>query len=119
MNPFFQISDRKIGHDFEPVVIAEIGINHEGSLTVAKQMVDAAKDAGVEIIKHQTHIVDDEMSSAAKNTIPGNAKVSIYEIMKRCALNEEDEYSLMKYVESKGMIFISTPNLLCVGLWKP
>lgn len=109
MNPFFQISHRKIGHDFVPVVIAEIGINHEGSLTVAKQMVDAAKDAGVEIIKHQTHIVDDEMSSAAKNTIPGNAKVSIYEIMKRCALNEEDEYSLMKYVESKGMIFISTP----------
>ncbi len=109
MNPFFQIKNRKIGYDFEPLVIAEIGINHEGSITVAKEMVDAAKDAGVEVIKHQTHIVDDEMSSAAKNTIPGNASVSIYEIMKRCSLNEEDEYELMKYVESKGMIFISTP----------
>ena len=109
MNPFFEIKGRKIGYDFEPLVIAEIGINHEGSLVVAKQMVDAAKEAGVEVIKHQTHIVDDEMSAAAKNTIPGNAKVSIYEIMKRCALNEEDEYALMQYVESKGMIFISTP----------
>jgi N-acetylneuraminate synthase len=108
MNPFFEIKERKVGYDFEPLVIAEIGINHEGSLVVAKQMVDAAKEAGVEVIKHQTHIVDDEMSAAAKNTIPGNAKVSIYEIMKRCALNEEDEYELMKYVESKGMIFIST-----------
>ena len=109
MNPFFQIKNRKIGYDFEPLVIAEIGINHEGSLFVAKQMVDAAKDAGAEVVKHQTHIVDDEMSSAAKNTIPGNAKISIYEIMKRCSLNEQDEYELMKYVESREMIFISTP----------
>lgn len=109
MSPFFEIKNRKVGYDFDPLVIAEIGINHEGSLAVAKQMVDAAKDAGVEIVKHQTHIVDDEMSAAAKNTIPGNASVSIYEIMKRCALDEEDEYELMKYVESKGMIFISTP----------
>lgn len=109
MNPFFEIGNRKIGYDFEPLVIAEIGINHEGSLMVAKEMVDAAKAAGVEVIKHQTHIVEDEMSAAAKNTIPGNAKVSIYEIMKRCSLNESDEYELMKYVESLGMIFISTP----------
>ncbi|MDQ6763476.1 MAG: N-acetylneuraminate synthase family protein [Bacteroidota bacterium] len=109
MNPFLEIKDRKVGYDFEPLVIAEIGINHEGSLVVAKQMVDAAKEVGVEVIKHQTHIVDDEMSGAAKDTIPGNAKVSIYEIMKRCALNEEDELELMQYVESKGMIFISTP----------
>ncbi|MDP1844446.1 MAG: N-acetylneuraminate synthase family protein [Sediminibacterium sp.] len=109
MNPFFEIGTRKIGYDYAPLVIAEIGINHEGSLEVAKAMVDAAKAAGVELIKHQTHIVDDEMSAAAKNTIPGNAKVSIYEIMKRCALNEQDEYELMRYVESQGMIFISTP----------
>lgn len=109
MNPFFEIKTRKVGYDFEPLVIAEIGINHEGSLSIAKQMVDAAKTAGVEVIKHQTHIVDDEMSAAAKNTIPGNAKISIYEIMKRCALNEQDEYELKKYVESKDMIFISTP----------
>ena len=72
-------------------------------------MVDAAKKAGVEIVKHQTHIVEDEMSSAAKNTIPGNADVSIYEIMRRCSLNEADELELKNYVEENGMIFISTP----------
>ncbi|HNE94163.1 MAG TPA: polyhydroxyalkanoate biosynthesis repressor PhaR, partial [Chitinophagaceae bacterium] len=74
-NPFFEIAGRKIGYDYEPLVIAEIGINHEGSLQTAKEMVDAAKAAGIEIVKHQTHIVEDEMSSAAKNTIPGNATV--------------------------------------------
>lgn len=109
MNNYFEIAGRKIGIDYEPLVIAEIGINHEGSITVAKEMVDAAKAAGVEVVKHQTHIVEDEMSSAAKNTIPGNADVSIYEIMRRCSLNEEDELELKSYVESLGMIFISTP----------
>lgn len=109
MNNFIEIQGRKIGRDYPPFVIAEIGINHEGSLKVAKEMVDAAHRAGAECVKHQTHIVEDEMSGAAKKVIPGNADVSIYEIMKRCALNEEDEIALKEYVESKGMIFISTP----------
>ena len=104
-----EIAGRKIGAEYPPVVIAEIGINHEGSLEVAKEMVDAAHRAGVEIVKHQTHIVEDEMSGAAKKVIPGNADVSIYEIMERCSLNEREELELKKYVESKGMIFISTP----------
>ena len=109
MKPYIEIAGRKIGPDFPPLVIAEIGINHEGSLAVAKEMVDAAYRAGVEVIKHQTHIVEDEMSGAAKKVIPGNADVSIYEIMERCSLNEADELELKNYVESKGMIFISTP----------
>jgi N-acetylneuraminate synthase len=109
MKPYIEIAGRKIGLDCPPLVIAEIGINHEGSLAVAKQMVDAAKRAGVEVVKHQTHIVEDEMSGAAKKVIPGNSNVSIYEIMERCALNEADELELKKHVESNGMIFISTP----------
>ncbi|MFC5684462.1 N-acetylneuraminate synthase family protein [Flavobacterium sp. MAHUQ-51] len=109
MNPYIEIAGRKVGIDYPPLVIAEIGINHEGSLAVAKQMVDAAHRAGVEVVKHQTHIVADEMSGAAKKVIPGNADVSIYEIMERCALNEEEELALKNYVESKGMIFMSTP----------
>lgn len=109
MNPYIEIAGRKIGPDYPPLVIAEIGINHEGSLVIAKEMVDAAHRAGVEVVKHQTHIVADEMSGAAKKVIPGNATVSIYEIMERCSLNEADELELKNYVESKGMIFISTP----------
>ena len=103
------LGGRHIGAHHPPVVIAEIGINHEGSLSVAKQMVDAAHSAGVEIVKHQTHIVSDEMSAAAKRVIPGNAAEAIYDIMARCALNEQDERSLKTYVEAKGMLFLSTP----------
>lgn len=109
MKPSFKIENRMIGYDYEPLVIAEIGINHEGSLSVAFEMVDAAIESGAEVIKHQTHVVEDEMSGDAKKVIPGNADVSIYEIMERCALNEADEIKLKNYVESKGAIFISTP----------
>ena len=104
-----QIEHRKIGPEYPPLVIAEIGINHEGSLDTAKKMVDAAARSGAEIIKHQTHIVEDEMSPAAKKVIPGNADVSIYDIMARCALSEEEEMELKQYTESKGLIFLSTP----------
>jgi N-acetylneuraminate synthase len=105
----FQIAGHWIGDNHPPVVIAEIGINHEGSLPLALAMVDAAIDAGAEIIKHQTHIIEDEMSDEAKMVIPGNTDVSIYEIMERCALSEEDERCLMDHVQKRGAIFISTP----------
>jgi Sialic acid synthase len=104
-----KIGNRIIGEEYPPLIIAEIGINHGGSLKVAKEMVDAAKEAGAEVIKHQTHIIDDEMSAEAKKVIPGNSDKSIYEIMASSALGEEDELELKKYVEQKGMIFISTP----------
>lgn len=105
----FFIDKIEIGFNCTPLVIAELGINHGGSLKVAFEMVDAAARAGAKIIKHQTHIVDDEMSGAAKKVIPGNAKISIFEIMKSCALSEEEELELKKYVESKGIVFLSTP----------
>ncbi len=109
MDKYIEIGNRKIGGNYPPLIIVEIGINHEGSLETAFEMVDAAWKAGAEMIKHQTHVVEDEMSKEAKKVIPGNANVSIYEIMKRCALSEEEEIKLKEYVESKGMIFISTP----------
>lgn len=66
----FNVSGRMIGDNHPPVVIAEIGINHEGSLDSAIALADAAIDSGAEIVKHQTHIVEDEMSMEAKQIIP-------------------------------------------------
>jgi N-acetylneuraminate synthase len=108
-HPEFEIAGRKVGYNYDPLVIAELGINHGGDLDVAFKMVDAAAAAGAEIIKHQTHIVSDEMSGEAKKVIPGNADLSIFDIMQSCALNEEKERALQEYVHKKGMIFISTP----------
>ncbi len=105
----FQIGERKIGQGYKPLVIAEIGINHAGNLQTAKSMVLSAARAGAEIVKHQTHIIDDEMSALAKQSIPGNSKESIYSIMEEAALNEADEFELKKFTEEQGMLFLSTP----------
>jgi len=104
-----KISNRLIGKDYVPLVIPEIGINHNGDLDVAKKMVDAAYDAGAEIIKHQTHIAEAEMSIIADSVIPVHTDKSIYRIMKECALSEKEEIELKDYVEDKKMIYLSTP----------
>lgn len=105
----FDIQGRLIGERHPPLVIAEIGINHGGDADLAILMAEAAIEAGAEVIKHQTHIVSDEMTDEAKRTIPDNADISIYEIMRRCALTEQEERRLMEYVQGRGAIFISTP----------
>ena len=104
-----KIANRIISPDHPPLVIAEIGINHGGSLTVAKEMARLAAASGCEMVKHQTHIVADEMTEEAKSIFPPNADVSIWEVMERCALSKDDEIALKDYIESLGMIFISTP----------
>ncbi|MEK6706378.1 MAG: N-acetylneuraminate synthase family protein [Bdellovibrionota bacterium] len=109
MKPEIQIENRKIGENYPPFVIAEIGINHEGSMAKAKRMVLDAFNAGAECVKFQSHVIEDEMIPEAKNVIPGNAKVSIYQIMERCRLSEEEEIKLKEYVEELGMIYLCTP----------
>ena len=101
------IAGRRIGADFPPLVIAEIGINHEGSFERAVRMVDDADAAGCECVKFQCHVIEDEM--IPNDVMPGNAQESIWEIMKRCALSEEEEIALQKHVESKGLIYLCTP----------
>jgi len=105
----FEIQGRLIGENQPPLVIAEIGINHGGSLKTAISIVDLAIDAGAEVIKHQTHIVDDEMSDEAKFVVPIHTKENIFEIMDHSSLSKEDEQELMRYVNERGCIFISTP----------
>lgn len=105
----FKIGDILVGDSNRALVIPEIGINHEGSLAVAKEMADAARRAGARLIKHQTHIVEDEMCQVARKVVPGNSTDSIYDIMARCALNEEEEREFKEYTEELGMVFLSTP----------
>ncbi|NBP57607.1 polyhydroxyalkanoate biosynthesis repressor PhaR, partial [bacterium] len=104
-----KIANREISLMHPPLVIAEIGINHGGSLQVAKKMVQAAALAGCEIVKHQTHFLEDEMTKEARNIFPPNANKSIWDVMEECALSPEDEIVLKKYAESLGLIYISTP----------
>ena len=107
INKKFKIGTRTIGDDEPPVVIAELGINHNGSLDKAISIAESAIKSGAEIIKHQTHVVEDEMIDA-KKIKPGNSNKSIYKIISQCALNEEEEKKLMQHVKNLKAIFIST-----------
>lgn len=104
-----KIGKREVGPGHQPLVVAEIGINHGGSLNVAQHMVRQAALAGCECIKHQTHILEDEMTDEAKEIYPPNASVSIWEVMENCSLSLDDEIELKAFVEDMGMIYISTP----------
>ena len=108
-SPIFKIEKRLISINHKPLIVPEIGINHNGSLELAFKIVDAAKKAGAEIIKHQTHIPEDEMSNEAKKIKPGNSNKNIYDIISKTCLNEEDEFKLFNYVKKRKLIFLSTP----------
>jgi sialic acid synthase SpsE len=107
LSPEIRLGRRLIGSAHEPFVIAEIGINHEGSFDKAIQMIDDAFSAGCECVKFQCHVVEDEM--IPNRVFPGNATESIWDIMARCALTEEEERRIKKYVEEKGMNYLCTP----------
>jgi sialic acid synthase SpsE len=107
MAPELTIASRRIGAAHPPLVIAEIGINHEGSFDKAIQMVDDAARAGCECVKFQSHVVDDEM--IPNDVVPGNTTETIWDIMVRCALSEDEERRLKQYVDQQGLIYLCTP----------
>jgi N-acetylneuraminate synthase len=101
------LGKRPVGPEYPPLVIAEVGINHEGDFDKAIRMVDDAYEAGCECVKFQSHVVEDEM--IPNDVVPIHTTETIWDIMVRCALSEEEELRLKKYVDSKGMVYLCTP----------
>lgn len=106
-SPTITIGTRRIGPDYPPFVIPEIGINHEGDMGKARRMIDDAAAAGAEVVKFQSHSPADEM--IPNEVVPANADESIWEIISRCTLTWDQEVELKAYAESKGLIYLSTP----------
>jgi len=103
-----KIKNRIISSNHFPFVIAEAGINHNGSLKIAKKMVNMAKKAGADCFKIQTHITEEEMIKT--NIRPGNiSKKSLWDIIKKSELTENDEFEISQYCKKKKLIFLSTP----------
>ena len=89
-----KIGNRIISKNSKPLIVAEIGINHFGSLKLAKRIVDSAKKSGAEAVKVQIHLPDEEMSEEAKRIKPGNSNTSIYKIITRNSLSLKEEKEL-------------------------
>jgi N-acetylneuraminate synthase len=104
----FSIGGRKVGPDFPPFVIAEVGINHEGDITKALACVDAAAHAGAEVIKFQCHITEAEM--VPTDMTPGDiSSEKLWDIIKRCELTADEERQVQSYCRTKGLMYLSTP----------
>ena len=114
------------------LIIAEAGVNHNGSLDIAKQLIDAAVDAGVDIIKFQTFKADKLVSKDAKKAEYqkkniGDGDDSQYQMLKKLELSDTDHQELVAYCHQKGIRFWSTAfdlesidflHSLGLGLWK-
>ena len=96
-----KIGKRIISNTSKPLIVAEIGINHFGSLKIAKKIVDEACKNNVEAIKVQIHIPDEEMNYTAKKIKPGNSPLSIYDVIKKNSLSLYDEKILKSYIQKK------------------
>ena len=104
----FVIGNRTIGDDQPPLVLVEVGINHEGSLDKALQLVDAAVAAGAEVVKFQCHITEQEM--VPTDMTPGAISTEkLWDIIKRCELTAGEERTVQEYCKSKGVTYLSTP----------
>jgi len=105
---FFRIGNHEIGENRPPFVIAEVGINHEGSFDKAIQLVDAAVAAKVQCVKFQCHITEQEM--VPTDMKPGKiSDEKLWDIIKRCELTEDEERKVQAYCNEKGIIYLSTP----------
>lgn len=103
-----KIVNRKIGKEHPVFVIAEAGINHNGSFSIAKKLVNIAKKAGADCIKFQTHITEEEMIKT--KILPGKiSKIPLWDIIKNCELTVNEEEKLNKYCKEKKILFLSTP----------
>ena len=105
----FKVGPLAFSRDSTPVVVPEIGINHGGSLKVAKQLARLAMEHGAKLVKHQTHIPDAEMSAEAKTIKPGNSDNSIYDVISQNSLDEKSERELLDYCSEIGIQYFSTP----------
>jgi len=113
MNSIVDIGGRKIGPGAQAYIIAEAGLNHNGDLSLAKQLVDAAKRTGCDAIKFQTFSAESRISRKVKSVkyaekIVGQEE-TLFEMFSRLAMDFKKQKELFSYAKDVGVEIFSTP----------
>ncbi|GGF94459.1 MULTISPECIES: N-acetylneuraminate synthase [Cysteiniphilum] len=94
-------------------IIAEAGVNHNGSIDLAKKLIDVASDAGADAVKFQTFkaekLVSKQAQKADYQKQTTEAQESQYDMIKKLELDENTHLELMNYCKEKSIMFLSTP----------
>ncbi|WP_338778598.1 N-acetylneuraminate synthase [Metabacillus sp. FJAT-52054] len=97
----------------QTTIIAEAGVNHNGSLKMAFQLVDAAAEAGADAIKFQTfqadQLVTKEAKQAAYQEKNMGETMSQYEMLKKLELSNDEFVQIQNYCQKRSITFLSTP----------
>ena len=92
------------------LIIAEIGVNHNGDIELAKKMIDSAIESGADVVKFQTYIADEVMTDKTPLAeYMGDDAENFLELAKRLELSLDETLELKKYTEEKGAEFLSSP----------
>ena len=104
-----RISDRKIGPEHPPFIIAEVAQAHDGSVGMAASFIDIAAECGADAVKFQTHIASEESTAAEPWRVPFSKQDdSRYEYWERMSFSKENWRFLKTRAEEKGLIFLSS-----------
>ena len=110
----FYIGKNRIGYGCPPYIIAEAGINHNGDISIAKQMINVAKEVGADAIKFQTFSAREFIQdSSLKITYKSQGKEiteSMLEMFERCEFSKSEWQELKGYCQEVGITFLSTPQ---------
>jgi len=110
---YIQLSNRKIGHDHPCLIIAEAGVNHNGSIKIARQLVKEASLAGADVVKFQTFKADEIVTinspKAEYQLKTTDNSITQYEMLKSLELSREWHIDLMQHCQNNNIIFLSSP----------
>ena len=107
--PEIRLGDRTIGSGAGVFVIAEIGINHNGSVDEAAKLIDAAADCGADAVKFQSFRVDRLLICSRDRYAQQDGKESAYDLLRRCELSFAEQEKLKAHADKRGIMFLSTP----------
>lgn len=109
----FSLGERRVGLGNPVLIIAEAGVNHNGDLSLAHDLIEAAAKSGADVVKFQSFVTEEMVSRSARKaeyqTATTDPSESQFRMLKSLELSPEEQADLQAHCSRRGIIFLSTP----------